>query len=162
MPVNEYNMGTQQRDIILSPNEFVFVQSNTNGVIKTYTGPSTITISTQDSLVIFNEKTKCFETVQNPASAKQLMILPPENWYAILKNPAINNDYPEVGKATISPELSYGRKINIKGPTSFALFPGQMAKVIRGHALRSNQYLLARVYEAESANNNETNFAVSF
>lgn len=155
MPVNEYNMGTQQRDIILSPNEFVFVQSNTNGVIKTYTGPSTITISTQDSLVIFNEKTKCFETVQNPASAKQLMILPPENWYAILKNPAINNDYPEVGKATISPELSYGRKINIKGPTSFALFPGQMAKVIRGHALRSNQYLLARVYEAESANNNE-------
>ena len=29
MPVNEYNMGNQQRDIILSPNEFVFVQSNT-------------------------------------------------------------------------------------------------------------------------------------
>ena len=155
MPVNEYNMGNQQRDIILSPNEFVFVQSNTNGVIKTYTGPSTITISTQDSLVIFNEKTKCFETVQNPNQAKQLMILPPENWYAILKNPAVNNEYPEPGKATISPTLSYGRKINIKGPTSFALFPGQMAKVIRGHALRSNQYLLARVYEAESANNNE-------
>ena len=64
MPVNEYNMGNQQRDIILSPNEFVFVQSNTNGVIKTYTGPSTITISTQDSLVIFNEKTKCFHVAQ--------------------------------------------------------------------------------------------------
>lgn len=30
-----------------------------------------------------------------------------------------------------------------------------MAKVVRGHALRSNQYLLARVYEADSANNSQ-------
>ena len=30
-----------------------------------------------------------------------------------------------------------------------------MAKVVRGHALRSNQYLLARVYEADSANSNQ-------
>jgi hypothetical protein len=30
-----------------------------------------------------------------------------------------------------------------------------MAKVIRGHALRSNQYLLARVYEADAASVNK-------
>lgn len=48
--------------------------------------------------------------------------------------------------------MDIGRKINVPGPVSFALYPGQMAKVIKGHTLRSNQYLLARVYGAESAN----------
>ena len=153
MPIDNYN--NQQRDIVLSPNEFVFVQSNTNGVIKTYTGPNTITIGAQDTLVTFNEKTKEFVATTSATEAKQLMILPPENWYAILKNPTTNDTYPEVGKASVAPPLKYGRKVNIKGPSSFALFPGQMAKVIRGHALRSNQYLLARVYEAESANEND-------
>lgn len=152
--MDNYN-NQQQRDIILSPNEFVFVQSNTNGIIKTYTGPITITISTQDTLVIFDDSDKIFKPVQNPQEAKQLMIIPPENWYAILKNPTKNNQYPEAGKASVAPELSYGRKVNIKGPSAFALYPGQMAKVVCGHALRSNQYLLARVYEAESANSND-------
>ena len=30
-----------------------------------------------------------------------------------------------------------------------------MAKVVKGHALRTNQYLLARVYEADEANKNQ-------
>lgn len=147
--------GNQQRDIILSPNEFVFVQNSTNGIIRTYTGPMTLTISAQDYLVRFDVKTKQFYSVKNPQEAKQLFVSPPENWYVVLKNPTINSSFPEIGKASISPELRTGRKININGPTSFALYPGQMAKVIKGHSLRSNQYLLARVYEAESANNSE-------
>lgn len=147
--------GNQQRDIILSPNEFVFVQNSTNGIIRTYTGPMTLTISAQDYLVRFDVKTKQFYSVKNPQEAKQLFVSPPENWYVVLKNPTINASFPEIGKASISPELRTGRKININGPTSFALYPGQMAKVIKGHSLRSNQYLLARVYEAESANNSE-------
>jgi hypothetical protein len=52
-------------------------------------------------------------------------------------------------------DMEIGKKINIRGPVSFALYPGQMAKVIRGHALRTNQYLLARVYEADAANHNQ-------
>lgn len=147
--------GNQQRDIILSPNEFVFVQNSTNGIIRTYTGSMTLTISAQDYLVRFDVKTKQFYSVKNPQEAKQLFVSPPKNWYVVLKNPTINSSFPEIGKASISPELRTGRKININGPTSFALYPGQMAKVIKGHSLRSNQYLLARVYEAESANNSE-------
>ena len=153
MDYNNIRDNQSQRDIVLSPNEYVFVQNNTNGVIKTYTGPMTVTISTQDSLVRFNEKSKQFESCNNAREAKQLFVLPPENWYAIVKNPTENGVYPEPGKASMAPELRQGRKINIKGPASFALFPGQMAKVIKGHALRTNQYLLARVYEAEAANN---------
>lgn len=115
----------------------------------------TLTISAQDYLVRFDVKTKQFYSVKNPQEAKQLFVSPPENWYVVLKNPTTNASFPEIGKASISPELRTGRKININGPTSFALYPGQMAKVIKGHSLRSNQYLLARVYEAESANNSE-------
>lgn len=155
---NNYNnnmMNPQQRDIVLSPNEYVFVQNNTNGSIKTYTGPITITISAQDSLVVFDEKSKKFKTVQNLTEAKSLFVLPPENWYAIVKNPTKDGSHPNVGSASTSPDLLYGRKVNIRGPVSFALYPGQMAKVVKGHALRTNQYLLARVYEADEANKNQ-------
>lgn len=48
--------------------------------------------------------------------------------------------------------MEIGKKINIPGPASFALYPGQMAQVIQGHNLRSNQYLVAKVYDADSLN----------
>lgn len=141
----------RQRDLVLSTNEFCFLQSKTNGAIKTYTGPITMTISAQESLVVFNAKTKKFEETQDFEKAKQLFISAPEGWYVVLKNPATDNSHPEAAKAVNSPDLEIGRKINIAGPVSFSLFPGQMTRVIRGHRLRSNQYLLARVYDAEAA-----------
>ena len=147
----ENNGPMRQKDLVLAPNEFCFLQSKTNGVIKTHTGPIMMTISQQEALVIFDTKTKQFREVSNFDQAKQLFVSAPENWYVILKNPTENGVYPEAGKAVIGPELKIGEKVNIRGPVSFSLFPGQMAKVIRGHALRTNQYLLARVYEADSA-----------
>jgi major vault protein len=144
----------RQKDLVLSPNELVFVQSKTNGVIKTYTGPVMLTISQQEAMVVFDPKTKQFKETGDFEKAKQLFVSPPENWYAVLKNPAHGNIHPEAGKAVTSPELQIGKKINIAGPCSFSLFPGQMAKVIQGHRLRSNQYLLARVYDAEEAQKN--------
>ena len=141
----------RQRDLVLSTNEFCFLQSKTNGAIKTYTGPITMTISAQESLVVFNPKTKKFEETQDFEKAKQLFISAPEGWYVVLKNPSTDNSHPEAAKAVNSPDLEIGRKINIAGPVSFSLFPGQMTRVIRGHRLRSNQYLLARVYDAEAA-----------
>lgn len=141
----------RQRDLVLSMNEFCFLRSKTNGTIKTYTGPITMTISAQESLVVFNTKTKKFEETQDFEKAKQLFVSAPEGWYVVLKNPAVDNSHPEAAKAVNSPELEVGRKINIVGPVSFSLFPGQMTRVSRGHRLRSNQYLLARVYDAEAA-----------
>ena len=141
----------RQKDLVLAPNEFCFLQSKTNGVIKTHTGPIMMTISQQEALVVFDTKSKQFREVSNFDQAKQLFVSAPENWYVILKNPTENGTYPEAGKAVIGPDLKVGEKVNIRGPVSFSLFPGQMAKVIRGHALRTNQYLLARVYEANAA-----------
>lgn len=141
----------RQRDLVLSTNEFCFLQSKTNGAIKTYTGPITMTISAQESLVVFNSKTKRFEETQDFERARQIFVSAPEGWYIVLKNPAEDNSHPESAKAVNSPNLQIGHKINIPGPCSFSLFPGQMTRVIRGHRLRSNQYLLARVYDADAA-----------
>ena len=141
----------RQRDLVLAVNEFCFLQSKTNGAIKTYTGPITMTISAQEALVVFNPKTKQFEETQDFNKAKQLFTSAPEGWYVVLKNPTADNNHPEAGKASNSPEICIGRKINISGPCSFSLFPGQMAKTVQGHRLRSNQYLLARVYDADAA-----------
>lgn len=145
----------RQKDLVLAPNEFCLLQSKTNGVIKTCTGPIMMTISQQEALVVFDSKTKKFKELSNFDQAKQLFINAPENWYVILKNPTANGSYPEIGKSMIAPELNIGQKVNVRGPVSFSLFPGQMAKVIKGHALRSNQYLLARVYEADAASKNQ-------
>lgn len=152
---NDYNNMGRQKDIVLAPNEYTFVLSKTNGVIKTHTGPMTMTISAQESLVIFNSKSKQFVEVADIERAKQLFVSAPEGWYVVLKNPAKDNMHPDTGKASNSPELEVGKKINVAGPCSFSLYPGQMAKVVRGHRLRSNQYLLARVYDAEAAKDNK-------
>lgn len=146
-----YDTPNRQRDLVLSVNEFCFLQNKTNGTIKTYTGPITMTISGQENLVIFNPQTKRFTETQDFDKARQLFVSAPEGWYIVLKNPAVDNSHPEMAKAVNSPELEIGHKINIPGPISFSLFPGQMTRVIRGHRLRSNQYLLARVYDAEAA-----------
>lgn len=150
--IENYN-NSRQRVLVLVANEFCFLQNKTNGVIKTYTGPITMTISAQEALVVFNEKTKQFRETDNFEEAKQLLVSPPENWYVVLKNPSEGNVHPEAGKAVISPNLEVGKKINISGPCAFSLFPGQMVKIIKGHHLRSNQYLLARVYDPEAAQN---------
>ena len=41
--------------------------------------------------------------------------------------------------------------IIVPGPATFALWPGQSAEVVEGHHLRSNQYLLVRVYNEDEA-----------
>ena len=151
---NYTSMNQGQRDLVLAVNEFCFLQSKTNGAIKTYTGPITMTISAQEALVVFNPRTKQFEETRDFSKAKQLFKSAPEGWYIVLKNPAKENSHPEVAKAVNSPDLAIGKKINVPGPCSFSLYPGQMAKVVRGHRLRSNQYLLARVYDADAANAN--------
>ena len=143
----------QQRDLVLSINEFCFLQNKTNGSIRSHVGPLTMTISAQEALVTFNERTKKFEETSNFEVAKQLFVSAPEGWYVVLKNPTTDGRYPEKGKPNNSPEtIKIGTKVNIPGPVSFALYPGQMAKTVRGHKLRSNQYLLARVYDADAAN----------
>ena len=148
-------MADMQKDLVLSINEYAYVLDRTKGNVSCWVGPAKTSLSTSDELVNFNERTNKFEPC-GYEQAIHLFTTAPENWYVILKNPAANDKHPNVGTANSLPDkIDIGRKVNIQGPVTFALYPGQMAKVIRGHALRSNQYLLARVYEAKSANASE-------
>lgn len=142
----------RQSDLVLAVNEFAFVLNKSTGVIKSHVGPLVVTISQQEALVVFDSKSKKFIETSDYNRAKQLFTSAPEGWYVVLKNPTDSGEHPGAGKPNNTPsDMHIGIKVNISGPTSFALFPGQMARVIRGHKLRTNQYLLARVYDAEAA-----------
>ena len=154
------NMG-RKNDLVLAVNEYVQIQDCTNGEIRTHAGPAMVTISQQQTCVVFNTKTKKFDEVKDFERAKQLFVSAPEGWYVILKNPTHNGAYPEAGKSNVTPSgMRVGVKVNVPGPASFALFPGQMAKVVRGHKLRSNQYLIARVYDAVAATENSASATI--
>lgn len=139
----------QQKDLVLSPNEFAYVQDRTKGTVSCAVGPYKTSLSQSDALVRFDEKTKRFVEV-GYSDASHTFVTAPENWYVILKNPVAHDKHPKPGTSNVSPDdMLVGEKVNITGPVSFALYPAQMARVIRGHRLRSNQYLLARVYNAD-------------
>lgn len=139
----------RERDLVLNPNEYAYVLDKTKGLISCVVGSYKMSLSTSDSLVVFNEKTKRFEEA-GFADAITTFVTAPENWYVTLKNPAKEDKHPASGTANPLPDLEIGKKVNIRGNVSFALYPGQMAKAIQGHRLHSNQYLLARVYDAKA------------
>lgn len=64
-----------QRDLVLSNNEFCFVQSKSNGNIKVYTGPTVVTISAQETLVIFNSKTKRLRKLESSIRQSSYLLL---------------------------------------------------------------------------------------
>lgn len=155
-------MDNMQKDLVLSINEYAYVLDETKGNVSCWVGPVKTSLSTSDKLVSFNEKNKRFEKCSHD-KAINLFATAPEGWYIALKNPAENNKHPNAGTANSLPEkMNIGTKINIPGPVSFALYPGQMAKVIKGHSLRSNQYLLARVYDADSLNPKDADAEVAY
>lgn len=138
----------RERDLVLNPNEYAYVLDKTKGLISCVVGSSKMSLSNSDALVVFNKETKKFEEA-NFDTAITTFVAVPENWYVALKNPTVDGSYPAPNSPNTTPKLQIGKKVNIKGNISFALYPGQMAKVIQGHRLHSNQYLLARVYDAD-------------
>ena len=143
-------MSEMQKDLVLSINEYAYVLDETKGHVVCWVGPSKTSLSNSDKLVRFDTRSKSFVKC-GYNEVVNLFATAPENWYIILKNPVENNRHPIPGANNLPENVHIGRKVNLRGPVSFALYPGQMAKVVKGHALRSNQYLLARVYEAEEA-----------
>lgn len=143
-------MSEMQKDLVLSINEYAYVLDETKGHVVCWVGPSKTSLSNSDKLVRFNTKTKTFDRC-GYNEVVNLFATAPENWYIILKNPIEGNKHPKPGANNLPDDVKIGQKINVRGPVSFALYPGQVAKAVKGHSLRSNQYLLARVYEADAA-----------
>ncbi|MBA3550362.1 MAG: hypothetical protein H0T76_28135, partial [Nannocystis sp.] len=144
---------------MLAPNEFAFILDETKGNINVYVGPHKTSLANTDVPVIFDSRTKRFDR-KTLDLALQMISIAPEGWYLVLKNPATDKSHPRTGALNNLPNLDTGRKVNIPGPISFALWPGQMMRVLQGHHLRSNQYLLVRVYDEEAAMANWKNAVI--
>lgn len=140
-------------DMILAPNEYAFISDETKGEVNVFVGPNKTSLANTDRPVAFDNKTKRFVN-RDLTGATQTFQTAPEGWYVVLKNPAEQDKHPSSSGKLSTPILRVGKKVNISGPASFALWPGQMARVIQGHNLRSNEYLLVRVYDEEAAKEN--------
>jgi major vault protein len=149
----------RERDLVLAPNEFAFILDETKGNINVYVGPHKTSLANTDVPVVFDSGTKRFDR-KTLDQAIQMISIAPEGWYLVLKNPATDKSHPRTGALNNLPNLDTGRKVNIPGPISFALWPGQMMRVLQGHHLRSNQYLLVRVYDEEAAKANWKNAVI--
>ena len=147
-----------QKDLVLSPGEYAYILDETKGNISCLVGPYKTSLSQSDQLVIFDEKTKSFKSCDYE-EVRQLFVTIPVGWYCILKNPTKDNKHPVTGTVNmLDNSMEIGVKINISGPDSFALYPGQMAKVIKGHTLKTNEYLVAKVYDANSVVGSKENY----
>lgn len=144
---------SRERDLVLAPNEYAFISDQTKGNINVYVGPYKTSLANTDQPVVFNEETKRFERCHLEAAIQNFAIAP-EGWYVVMKNPSKDTHHPKTGTVSSLAELDVGHKVNLPGPCAFALWPGQMVRVVQGHHLRSNQYLLVRVYDEEAAKAN--------
>src|SRR3989338_4363126 len=150
--------GRVERDFVLAPNEFVFIQDQTKGQISVYVGPHKSTLAPTDTPIIYDSNSRKFQAAGDLQRAIQQFPAADEGYYLVLENPAEDEKrpHPELGTSTGLARLKSGRKINIPGPQTFPLWPGQVAKVVEGHRLRTNQYLIVRVYNDEEAKANQT------
>lgn len=151
---------SRERDLVLAPNEYAFISDQTKGNIVTYVGPYKTSMANTDKPVFFNHKTKRFD-ICLLEEAIRTFAAAPEGWYIVLKNPPVDGKQPQVGTSNTLNTLDIGRKVNLPGPKFFSLWPGQMAEIREGHHLRSNEYLIVRVYEEEQARKNWSNAIIT-
>jgi major vault protein len=154
------DVSKNRNEVTVPLGSYLYIQDGTSGRVKTHVGPTVVTMTGNDSPVIY-QKEECgpgrFVACDDLQSSIRSSNVVPEGFYAVLMNPAkttANAGHPQEGPPSPSPDLGIGHKVVIQGPKMFALWPGQHAKVIRGHTLRSNQYLLARVYNEKEARAN--------
>lgn len=144
---------TQNRDLTLPPDSFMYMQNvGKGGLISVYRGPTVVNQTGQDSPVRYDPSSRTYK----PCLLEQAVQVCPranEGDYVVLENPTEDGQFPS-GATQQGRELKKGRKVIIPGPWSEALWPGQVATVIEGHRLRSNQYLVAIVYNADEAEKN--------
>jgi len=142
-------------ELVLPRGEFVYTRDTTSGVTCVRCGPAVVNAQAQDEPVVYNETKGRFEAVAL-SEAAQVNTVIPTGHYAVMNNPNAEGKYPEAGNKSVDTELLIGQRVHIPGPANFALWPRQHVKVIAGHQLRSNQYLIVRVYDEKAARDNWT------
>lgn len=147
-----------QTQLVLAQNQHAFIQDTTKGIVQVYAGPHSGAVSQNERPVIYDRAKDEFIGVRLEQAVKQNPLVA-EGEYLVLENPLLKDNGTPVAPTrggNAPAELRIGSKINIPGPLTCPLWPGQFATVVPGHHLRSNQYLVVRVYNAEEATTNGT------
>lgn len=142
-------------DLVLAQGTYVHILEGATGQVDVITGPNKTSLPETDKTVVYERESRRF----TPSVADRAIRVCPaadEGQYLVLTNPSQESDgrvHPAKGKVN-TVKLSTGSRINIQGPETFSLYPGQVADVIDGHQLKSNEYLLIRVYNEKEAKAN--------
>ena len=138
-------------DLVLAQGEQALVQNGADGTVEVHVGPTKTSIGETDNPVFFDGESQSFQRCLLK-SAVTMWPAAREGQYIVLENPVAEDAHrhPSRGKQG-AVDLAMGRRVNIPGPVTFALYPGQSARCIDGHILRSNQYLVVRVVNGETA-----------
>lgn len=143
---------SRERDIILSPNEYAYVQDTTKGDIVLYVGPTKISLSNTERMVEFHDGRFTTIRTEDGGSGVNPFVTASSSRYIILENPAKDPNVKSSKGSNSSIELLIGKKVVIPGPATFPLWPGQLATVVDAHTLREDQYLVVRIYDAVGEN----------
>jgi len=151
---DEY-MKNRETELVLPPGVYAYVLDQTKGLVSVCCGPYKTSLSNTDVMVTYDAATKRFVPVSQQA-AIQSNVSADKGYYVVLRNPPHNDKQPEPGKNESMPvnALSMGQTENHPGPWNHPLWPGQVATVIKGHQLRSNQYLVVSIVDDEAAKEN--------
>jgi major vault protein len=158
MPREDRDIGREERererDLVLNPRQYAYILDLTKGHINVYVGPHKTSLANTDRPVRFSRASRRFEECRLEDAIQEFVSVD-EGAYVVLENPAMDDKeaHANPGSNAVA-KLNYGRKVHIAGPISFSLWPGQVGQVIPGHHLRSNQYLLGRVYNEDAARAN--------
>lgn len=144
----------REQDLILAPGEYVFVLDKTKGVCTVLVGPYQSALSGNTVPVTWDGN----EFVRNTSYdwVIQRFVNVRDGEYAELLNPSADSGkkHPAEANSNNSVDLKIGSRVVIPGPACFAKWPRQDVKVIPGHRLRTNQYLVFRVCNDVEANRN--------
>jgi len=149
-------MAENQKDLVLAPGEYAYIMDSSKALVSAVVGPFLLSLGANQYPVLWQEQERRFRACEELSRARQPFVSVPEGHYVILEAPApdVQKHPPESANNTTTPELGFGRRINIAGPAHFPLWPRQTARVIAGHQLRSNEYLIVRVYNDKQAASN--------
>ncbi len=137
----------RERDILVAPNEYAYVQDLTKGDIVLYVGPTKISLSNTERMIVLRDGRFVPVRGDEAGLGVHRFVEATSSQYIILENPPVSADTQPVKGANSAVPLQFGRKIVVPGPAMFPLWPGQRARVVDGHELRQNEYLVVRVYD---------------
>jgi len=137
----------RERDILVAPNEYAYVQDLTKGHIVLYVGPTKISLSNTERMILLRDGR--FAPVERDHIGQGVLpfVEATSAQYVVLENPPVDESSRPTPGSNTAVALRSGRKVVVPGPTEFPLWPGQRAQVVDGHTLRQDEFLMARVYD---------------